>query len=106
MPTTKLKLRVQVILADRLKKPLIPLMLERTEWPPPGDMSLSLTHLLYIDFMDPVLQKNWTGDKFEELAAKISHHVSRTASPAECDSNRVPEEPLQKTRKSVFCIIQ
>ena len=42
--------RREVSLADALKKPLVPLLLESMQWPPAGPMSMAFTQLLYIDF--------------------------------------------------------
>ena len=36
-------------LADLIHKPIVPIMLERTPWPPPGPMALLLSQLIYID---------------------------------------------------------
>ena len=64
--------RREVSLADALKKPVIPLLLEKMDWPPAGPMSMVFTQLLYIDFTkDPNIQLNWAGSKFEEFHAKI-----------------------------------
>ncbi|PAA49455.1 hypothetical protein BOX15_Mlig033033g2, partial [Macrostomum lignano] len=39
----------ELCLADLLRKPIIPVMLERTVWPPPGSLSLVLSPYVYID---------------------------------------------------------
>ena len=39
----------ELILADMLKKPIIPVMFEMTPWPPLGAASLILSQLTYID---------------------------------------------------------
>jgi len=39
----------EVSLADLLRKPLLPVMLEPTVWPPPGPMALPLAQLAYIN---------------------------------------------------------
>lgn len=39
----------ELILADMLKKPIIPVMFEMTAWPPIGAASLILTPLTYVD---------------------------------------------------------
>lgn len=41
--------RREVSLADALKKPLLPLLLEQMAWPPTGPMSMVLSQLLYIN---------------------------------------------------------
>ncbi|KAK6180454.1 hypothetical protein SNE40_012605 [Patella caerulea] len=64
--------RREVSLCDALKRPIIPILLENTTWPPRGPMSMAFTELLYIDFhSDPNVQKKWSGPKFEELRSKI-----------------------------------
>ncbi|XP_050401057.2 uncharacterized protein LOC126817928 [Patella vulgata] len=64
--------RREVSLCDALKRPIIPLLLENTTWPPRGPMSMAFTELLYIDFhSEPVVQEKWSGPKFEEMRAKI-----------------------------------
>ncbi|XP_005098116.2 uncharacterized protein LOC101850562 [Aplysia californica] len=68
--------RREVSLADALKKPLVPLLLEKMTWPPAGPMSMVMTQLLYIDFsQDDAEESTWTGPKFRELEAKIREHV-------------------------------
>ncbi|KAL3867352.1 hypothetical protein ACJMK2_044561, partial [Sinanodonta woodiana] len=68
--------RREVSLADALKKPIIPLLLENMSWPPDGPMSMVFTELLYIDcFKDENLQLKWEGPKFEELLSKIKANV-------------------------------
>lgn len=67
----------QVSLADALHKPIVPLLLETTSWPPPGPMGPILTQLLYIDCTgDPSLQEKWQGSKFDEIVAKIDQHIT------------------------------
>ena len=39
----------EVLLADLLKKAVVPVMVAATPWPPPGPLSLSLAPLLYVD---------------------------------------------------------
>ena len=39
----------EILLADLLKKPIVPLMIQPTPWPPPGPLSLSLAPLVYVD---------------------------------------------------------
>ena len=60
--------RREVSLADALKKPIIPLLLEKMTWPPEGPMSMVLTQLLYIDFCSKGIdvQKHWESPQFDE----------------------------------------
>ena len=39
----------EVLLADLMKKPILPVMVARTPWPPPGPLSLCLAPLVYTD---------------------------------------------------------
>ena len=39
----------EMSLADVLRKPIVPIMLEATPWPPPGALALILSSLVYID---------------------------------------------------------
>jgi len=39
----------ELILADMLKKPIVPVMFDLTPWPPMGAASLILSQLAYVD---------------------------------------------------------
>jgi hypothetical protein len=39
----------ELVLADMLKKPIVPVMFELTPWPPLGAASLILSQLVYVD---------------------------------------------------------
>lgn len=39
----------EVTLADVLHKPILPLIIEFTPWPPPGAMALIMSSIVYID---------------------------------------------------------
>ena len=68
--------RREVSLADALKKPIIPLMLEQIKWPPDGPMSMVFTELLYINFYrDESVQSSWKGEQFDELMSKLGQFV-------------------------------
>ncbi len=41
----------EVSLADMLRKPIVPVMIERTPWPPPGPLALLLSQYVYIDLV-------------------------------------------------------
>ena len=74
--------RREVSLADAVKKPIIPLLLEKVTWPPEGPMSLVFTHLLYIDCCKPnadVIQNDWSASlpQMQELYGKLVDHVPR-----------------------------
>lgn len=71
--------RREVSLADALKKPIVPLLLEQMKWPPDGPMSLVFTELLFINcYKDEKVQIAWTGDNFQELIDKIEQHIPNT----------------------------
>ena len=64
--------RREVSLADALKKPIIPLLLEKIDWPPTGPMSMVFSQLLFINFYrDEEVQMKLTGPKFDALLDKI-----------------------------------
>ena len=72
--------RREVSLADALKKPIIPIMLEQIKWPPDGPMSMVFTELLYINFYrDEAVQMTWKGDQFDELVAKLNGFLPTVA---------------------------
>ena len=64
--------RRDVDLADALKKPMVVLMLESTDWPPAGPMSEALNNQAYINCVDVALQQQWMGVQFDELVVRIS----------------------------------
>ena len=71
--------RREISLADALKKPIIPLLLEQMKWPPDGPMSMVFTELLFINFCrDEKDQMTWKGDKFDELLGKLHQFVPQT----------------------------
>ena len=60
----------EVTLADCLKKPLIPLLFDKTTgWPPPGQMSMIFAKLLYIDMTGQV--GTIPDNKFQELLREV-----------------------------------
>ena len=71
--------RKEVSLADALKKPIVPLLLEQMSWPPDGPMSMVFAQLIYIDFCQPNsdVQDNWNCSQFDQLITQISHHVDK-----------------------------
>ncbi|KAK3601444.1 hypothetical protein CHS0354_033571 [Potamilus streckersoni] len=95
--------RREVSLADALKKPIIPLLLENMSWPPDGPMSMVFTELLYINcFKDEDLQLKWEGPKFEELLSKIKAFVpdeEQKGAKQSVQESKLKEEKIEK-RKS------
>ncbi|XP_066276158.1 uncharacterized protein [Branchiostoma lanceolatum] len=73
--------RREVSLADALRKPIVPLLLQDTSWPPEGPMSMAFTELLYIDCRDERTQNEWEGAKYEELLQQVSAHSSPASNP-------------------------
>nr|XP_022332627.1 uncharacterized protein LOC111130167 [Crassostrea virginica] len=68
--------RREVSLADALKKPIIPLLMEKIDWPPSGPMSMVLTSLLYVNFSkDESIQLSWDGKVFDDLMKKIQESI-------------------------------
>ena len=73
--------RREVSLADALKKPIIPLLMEKSDWPPSGPMSMVFTQLLFINFCkDETVQLRWDGPKFDELLQQMHMHIQRIES--------------------------
>ena len=71
--------RREVSLADALKKPLIPLLLERVTWPPEGPMGPILTQLLYVNFAqsDESVLNSWNSAEFKELLKNLSSYTDQ-----------------------------
>ncbi|XP_060592918.1 uncharacterized protein LOC132747532 [Ruditapes philippinarum] len=68
--------RREISLADALKKPIIPLLLEAMKWPPDGPMSMVFTELLFINVhRDQQIQEKWTGPKVDELMGKLKIYI-------------------------------
>ncbi|XP_078583899.1 uncharacterized protein LOC144866412 [Branchiostoma floridae x Branchiostoma japonicum] len=65
----------EVALARTLKMPIIPVMLEKTTWPPPGPMSIPFAQLLYINMTKSQDDDPWKGALFEELIRMIEYFV-------------------------------
>ncbi|XP_071489580.1 uncharacterized protein [Diadema antillarum] len=70
----------EVNLANLLNKPIIPILIDRTPWPPEGAMSMLFSQLLYIQFYNEKEyvrgEKFWDDAKFSELLGQISYHVN------------------------------
>ncbi|XP_078583869.1 uncharacterized protein LOC144866383 [Branchiostoma floridae x Branchiostoma japonicum] len=65
----------EVALAHTLKMPIIPVMLEKTTWPPPGPMSIPFAQLIYINMTTGQDDDPWKGPLFEELVRMIECFV-------------------------------
>lgn len=80
--------RREISLADALKKPIIPLLLERMKWPPAGPMSMVFTEMLFINFYrNEASQMTWTGDNFDELMEQLGQYVPDNASVSKSKGN-------------------
>lgn len=66
----------EVTLADTLRKPIIPVLFEFIDWPPPGQLALIFAKLLYID-MSQGPTGSFPEDKLQELFLKVNGHVER-----------------------------
>ena len=66
----------EVTLADTLRKPIIPVLFEFIDWPPPGQLALIFAKLLYID-MSQLPSDSFPEDKLQELFQKVKGHVER-----------------------------
>ena len=72
--------RREMALADALKKPIIPLLLEQTSiWLPPGPMSLVFADKVYIDLRDkkPSTPNDdlWANKEFQQILALLKQYV-------------------------------
>ncbi|KAL4235659.1 hypothetical protein ACF0H5_004054 [Mactra antiquata] len=71
----------ELSLADLLRKPIIPVMIEPTMWPPPGGMALIFSQLVYIN-MKGVGGHGGTGihadknDKYKEIIQRLSVYAT------------------------------
>ncbi len=70
----------ELALADLLRKPIIPVMAERTPWPVPGPAALLLSQLVYVDLAGTGghggagRHADWAA-KVEDLAARIRSYL-------------------------------
>ncbi|XP_038072189.1 uncharacterized protein LOC119740824 [Patiria miniata] len=97
--------RREVSLTDALRKPIIPLLMQRMTWPPEGPMSMPFAQLLYIDCTGESTQKEFRDAKFDELVQKLKEHatvedaVFQSASPSDTEKPEI-EEAKQVEEKS------
>lgn len=68
----------EVALADVLHKPILPLIIEFTPWPPPGAMALIMSSIVYVDLCG-VGSHHGTGrtQDTESCFRKILDHITR-----------------------------
>eukprot|EP00058_Branchiostoma_floridae_P006394 XP_002591882.1 hypothetical protein BRAFLDRAFT_89399 [Branchiostoma floridae] len=67
----------EVELAYRLKKPLVPVLLEKTAWPPEGPMAMPFAQLLYIDFTKESKEHPWKGAKLNDLITSLEQRLKQ-----------------------------
>ena len=71
----------EMALADLLRKPIVPIMLHPTPWPPPGGMSLIFSQLVYVDYFG-VGGHGGCGinadrdQRNNEIVAMVSRHIN------------------------------
>ena len=70
----------QVNLSVTLGKPIIPLLMEKLSWPPPGTMGPIFSEYLFIYFFQREVEKTnddrcWPPDKFQELLMQLRYSV-------------------------------
>ena len=70
----------QVNLSVTLGKPIIPLLMEKLSWPPPGTMGPIFSEYLFIRFFQRDTEKTkdgryWPTDKFQELLMQLRYNI-------------------------------
>ncbi|GBN19866.1 hypothetical protein AVEN_200692-1 [Araneus ventricosus] len=71
----------EMSLADVLRKPIVPIILEPMPWPPPGALALILSSLVYIDLCGigghggNGKQTDWES-RFSSIVERLSHFIS------------------------------
>ena len=89
---------MQVNQAVILGKPIIPLLMEKMSWPPPGSMGPIFGEYLFIRFFtrpgeETGDQRFWSPDKFQELLMQLRYSV-------------IPNESLVKDGRKIHDFIQ
>ncbi|XP_035666383.1 uncharacterized protein LOC118409456 [Branchiostoma floridae] len=69
--------RNEVALAHSLQKTIVPVLLEKTAWPPEGPMAMPFAQLLYIDFSKESKRNPWQGPHFDELMTSVEHCLKK-----------------------------
>ena len=77
----------QVNLSVTLGKPIIPLLMERIPWPPPGSMGPIFGEYIFVRFfqreeekLGPEDDRYWATDKFTELLMQLRYTIAPDAS--------------------------
>ena len=89
---------MQVNQAVILGKPIIPLLMEKMSWPPPGSMGPIFGEYLFIRFFtrpgeETGDQRFWSPDRFQELLMQLRYSV-------------IPNESLVKDGRKIDDFIQ
>ena len=68
-------------LSVTLGKPVIPLLMEKMSWPPPGAMGPLFGEYLFIRFFQRAAEatddnRYWSKDKFQELLMQLRYNVA------------------------------
>lgn len=71
----------EVTLADVLHKPILPLIIEFTPWPPPGAMALIMSSIVYIDMCgvgshSGIGRAQDTESLFHDILDRVSRYIS------------------------------
>ncbi|RWS25595.1 Neuralized-like protein, partial [Leptotrombidium deliense] len=71
----------EVTLADVLHKPILPIMVEPTPWPPPGPMAVIMSSLVYIDLCNigahgGIGKRGDSETRFRDILDRISRYLS------------------------------
>ena len=72
---------LQVNLAVTLGKPIIPLLVEKMSWPPPGSMGPIFGEYIFVRFFQRPEEKTgddryWAPDKFTELLMQLRYNIA------------------------------
>ncbi|RWS02006.1 Neuralized-like protein, partial [Dinothrombium tinctorium] len=71
----------EVTLADVLHKPILPIMLEPTPWPPPGPMAVIMSSLVYVDLCNigghgGIGKRGDSETRFRDILERIARYLS------------------------------
>ncbi|XP_040061729.3 uncharacterized protein LOC8041692 [Ixodes scapularis] len=90
----------EVSLADVLRKPIIPIMVEPTPWPPPGPLAIVMSSLVYVDLCGvgghggSGRRADWEM-RFQEIAGRVAQFLSAPGNVAVASGSR-PQSKAQK----------
>ncbi|XP_075527761.1 uncharacterized protein LOC142559944 [Dermacentor variabilis] len=83
----------ELSLADVLRKPIVPVMVEPTPWPPPGPLAVVLSALVYVDLCGigghggSGRRADWEM-RFQEIVARVAQFLAPPASAPRPHSNK------------------